>query len=140
MSELIYKAAAPKRGRTPESMLREAVATYLAAKHPKLIWFFDLAGEHKLSKAAAARQKLLRNGRYALPDLHILEPRGDYHGCFLELKAIEARAFKKDGSPADAHVIKQDLCLRALRERGYYAEFAQGLDAVLFHIEKYLSL
>jgi len=75
------------------------------------------------------------------PDITIAEPRGGFHGLYIELKSEQARVFlKKSGAPDGKHVAKQIAVLEALRERGYKAELCIGLDAAKKVIDDYLLL
>lgn len=63
----------------------------------------------------------------------------NYHGFFLELKTEGYKLFNKQGELKTDHLKNQGECMKRLREEGYYAEFACGLDEAIYHLTKYLG-
>lgn len=123
-----------------ESQLHEAIADYLRLRHPKAIFHSDFGSGLKMSIGQAVRQKRLNGGRRAWADIFIAEPKGEYHGMFLELKKSGTAIRKKDGSlVANPHIREQHSLLSELRARGYYADFAVGLDDAMEKIDSYLN-
>ncbi|QHF24212.1 hypothetical protein GTU73_09440 [Rathayibacter sp. VKM Ac-2804] len=121
-----------------ESVIQQRVCLYLATHYPDVIFRSDFASGLKLSIAQASLHKRLQSSR-AWPDLHIVEPRGEHAGLFIELKRKGVVVFKQDGTlRADEHLQEQAAMLASLRERGYRAEFAIGYDAAVALIESYL--
>lgn len=112
------------------------IAAYLRVQYPKVIYHFDYAGLN-LSKAQAGKMKAIQ-GRRGFPDLMILEPKGLYHGLFIELKA--ASIFKQDGEiKKDAHLYEQRQMLHDLSSKGYYCMFGIGFDNCKAIIDNYMN-
>lgn len=114
------------------------LADYLRYEYKGAIWRFDLAADLKLTIGQARKHKHLQQHR-GYPDLFIAEPRGKYHGLFLEVKRPGVKVHKRDGElVADKHIREQESTLQELRERGYSAEFACGFDEAKKIIDGYL--
>lgn len=81
--------------------------------------------------AMKTEAKLKKAGkRKGFPDLIILEPRGRFHGLFIELK-------KENGTPSD--VSKDQLYwLKILREKGYHTRVGYGSDHAIEIIKRYM--
>lgn len=120
-----------------EAQLHKMVCDYIRTKYPNVIFNSDLSGI-KLTIGQATKLKSLRSSR-AFPDIVIYEPRGTYHGLFIELKAEGTKLLKKDGSPATEHIKEQELMMRSLIKKGYLCYFAIGFNAAKFFIDKYLK-
>lgn len=115
------------------------IAQYLRLRYPSVIYRYDLAADLKLSIGQAKKHKALQHYR-GYPDLFIAEPRGKYHGLFIEIKKDGTRIFTKKGLlVADEHIREQFDMLSDLRQRGYQAQFAIGLDNVKQLIDEYLN-
>ena len=124
---------------TSEHDLYTMLADYLRYNYKSIIWRFDLAADLKLTIGQARKHKRLQQHR-GYPDLFIAEPRGKYHGAYIELKKAGTRIFKKDGTlVADEHIREQFDVLEQLRKRGYVAEFACGFDEAKEIIDNYLG-
>lgn len=122
-----------------EHDLYAMLADYLRYNHKSIIWRFDLAADLKLTIGQARKHKRLQQHR-GYPDLFIAEPRGKYHGAYIELKKAGTRIYKKDGTlVADQHIREQFDVLEQLRKRGYVAEFACGFDEAKKIIDGYLG-
>jgi hypothetical protein len=122
----------------PEYLVAKNVAYYLRMQYPKVIFHFDPTG-NKLTKAQAGMMKAIQGGA-GFPDLFICEPRGNYSGLFLELKAEGVKIKKGDGvSYASDHVRSQADMLERLRAKGYYACFAVGFDEARNFIDAYMN-
>lgn len=93
----------------------------------------------RLTIGQATQAKSLRSNQ-GFPDIVIYEPRGIYHGLFIELKREGERIFKKDNTPATPHIAEQCDCMNKLEERGYCPRFAIGFDEAKVQIDFYLSL
>ena len=115
------------------------LADYLRYNYKNIIWRFDLAADLKLTIGQARKHKRLQQHR-GYPDLFIAEPRGKYHGAYIELKKAGTRIYKKDGTlVADQHIREQFDMLEQLRRKGYVAEFACGFDEAKEIIDNYLG-
>ena len=124
---------------TSEHDLYTMLADYLRYNYKSIIWRFDLAADLKLTIGQARKHKRLQQHR-GYPDLFIAEPRGEYHGAYIELKKAGTRIYKKDGTlVADEHIREQFDVLEQLRKRGYMAEFACGFDEAKKIIDEYLG-
>lgn len=124
---------------TSEHDLYTMLADYLRYNYKSIIWRFDLAADLKLTIGQARKHKRLQQHR-GYPDLFIAEPRGEYHGVYIELKKAGTRIFKKDGTlVADQHIREQFDLLEKLRRKGYVAEFACGFDEAKEIIDRYLG-
>lgn len=125
---------------TNEETLHEQVCDYLRLRYPTVLFRTDFAAGLHLSLSQAVKHKRLQAGR-AWPDLFLAEPRGKYHGLFLELKRSGTRIFLRDGSlTANAHIQEQYVALKKLRQRGYRAEFVVGFEEAISLIDSYLKL
>ena len=123
---------------TSEHDLYTMLADYLRYNYKDIIWRFDLAADLKLTIGQARKHKRLQQHR-GYPDLFIAEPRGKYHGAYIELKKAGTRIFKKNGTlVADEHIREQFDTLEQLRRKGYVAEFACGFDEAKRIIDEYL--
>ena len=122
-----------------EHDLYAMLADYLRYNYKNIIWRFDLAADLKLTIGQARKHKRLQQHR-GYPDLFIAEPRGKYHGAYIELKKAGTRIYKKDGTlVADQHIREQFDMLEQLRRKGYVAEFACGFDEAKEIIDNYLG-
>ena len=123
-----------------EADLQVQVADYLRLQYPSVIFHSDFGSGVKLTMGQAIKQKRQNGGRRAWPDMALAEPRGKYHGAYIELKRPGTRIFKKDGTlVADEHIREQFDVLEQLRKRGYMAEFACGFDEAKEIIDNYLG-
>lgn len=120
-----------------EEQLHLKVCDYLRLQYPQVLFRTDMGGV-KLTMGQAIKAKRMNGARRAWPDIFIAQPAGPIHGLFVELKNVNI--YKKDGSLlANRHIEEQNEILKALRERGYKAEFAVGFDAARGIIDVYLS-
>ena len=120
-----------------EYQLYKDIALYMKYQYPNVLYRFDMAGLN-LSKAQAGMNKAIQQRR-GWSDLFIAEPRGEFHGLFVELKKEGESLTKKNGEPVTDHVQEQINCLNLLRCKGYYAEFAIGWDEAKKVIDWYLA-
>ncbi len=115
-----------------------ALANYIRLKYPKIIWRFDQAGLN-LSKAQAGKNKAIQHG-IKYPDLFIAEPRGIFHGLYIEIKKERTVIYKKNGElVADKHIIAQADALSKLNINGYWADFGIGTVECIKIIDSYLK-
>jgi hypothetical protein len=101
--------------------------------HPSVIWFAVPNGA-KLGGTKAQRfgmvNKLKREGMTpGAPDIIILAPRGQYHGCLLEMKRV------KGGKLSD----NQREFLARAEQAGYYTIVGYGAESAIQLLEEYLS-
>jgi hypothetical protein len=120
-----------------EAKLQAQVCKWIRMQYPHLIFTSEASGQ-RMTIGQARKAKLLRSGN-KLPDLIILQPRGNWHGMALELKVVSP--FKKDGTlKKDEHLEGQEAMLLRLFNLGYYANFSTGFDETINHINHYMNL
>ena len=120
----------------PERRLQLQVCAYIKTKYPKSIFWANDSGEKK-SVGLAMISKRMRSGN-KLPDLWISEPKGEWCGLYLELKADTP--YKKDGTlKANPHAQAQSEMLERLIDKGYMACFAWTLEMAIATIDNYMS-
>lgn len=135
--------------RKEETQIQIKLAEYIAENYPNVEFHSDYGSGARLRPYQAKEQSRLNAGRRAWPDLFIAEPRvfdklcgnGDiYAGLFIELKTEGTKIFTKKGTlVADEHIREQFDKLESLRQRGYKAEFACGLEEAKKLVDKYLA-
>lgn len=115
-------------GATPlESEEQEEFAAWLNAKG--LLWA-HIPNERKATVRVMG--ELERQGmKKGFPDNFIAEPRGRYHGLFIELKRAKKRLSSK--SP------EQRAWITALNAKGYAAAFCYGAEEAKRTVLKYLE-
>jgi hypothetical protein len=122
-----------------EFLEHKQVCSYIRFQHPDAIFFSDLSGI-KMSIGLAKKMSVLKSSK-GIPDLFIAEPRGSYHGLFIEMKKTGENIFQKDlVTPVSVHVTEQIQMLQRLREKGYYAKFAIGFNDAVSIINHYFNL
>lgn len=122
-----------------EAELQKQVAIYIRMQYPDAIFHSDFGSGVKLTPWQAKMQKMQNGGKRAWPDMFIAEPKGKWHGLFIELKKEGTRLMKRNGDFASEHIAEQDAVLRELNEKGYKAEFAIGFEQALNLIDDYLG-
>ncbi len=122
-----------------EEMLHQQVTQYLRLQYRGTLFHSDYGSGARLTKGQAMKQKKL-NDR-AWPDITIAEPRGKYHGLYIELKKEGTKLYLKDGVTmvANAHYREQEAVLAGLQAKGYRAEFGIGFLETRIIIDKYLK-
>ena len=120
-----------------EEQAQIAICTYLKYKHPEVIFTSEASGV-RVTMNTAKRLKQMRSGS-KLPDLIILEPRGNYHGLCIELKREDVQIVRKNGNYSSKHIKEQAAVLERLRNKGYAAAFAKGAEEGILLIDKYLN-
>ena len=123
----------------PERILHSQICEYLKLQYRDVLFRTDFAAGEKLSMHQAIRNKQLQAVR-GWPDIFISEPRGQYHGLFIELKEQGTKLFLKDGSfTTNAHLKEQQDVLDMLTSRGYMAVFCVGFEQTKQTIDDYLA-
>lgn len=123
--------------RLSEEQAHKALADWLAWRG---VMFRTDGGGLRLPIGLAKKYKRLNGGKRAWPDIFLAEPRGGYHGLFIELKASVSDYLTKSGQlRKTAHVQEQAAVLAELRERGYAADFAAGFDDARDIVTNYLT-
>ena len=110
-----------------------SVAQYLDLKYPGLLWTASCGGMRTSIGAAVKMKKM--GYKKGCPDIMVFEPRGLYHGLFVELKAPAGF-----GQAAGKIKPEQMEFLSWASLRGYKAEFAYGSQEACRIIDDYLKL
>jgi len=121
-----------------EEQEQRALKEYLDWKYPKVIYNFNYLPGAKLSIGTAVKAKRLGHKR-AFPDCFIAKPMMGYNGLFIELKRLNARIFKKDGTYSSEHIEEQADMLYRLKGEGYAAYFVKGARNAEHLIDSYLD-
>lgn len=105
-------------------MLVERVKRFLPG-----VLAFAVPNGGKRGKAEAARLKA-EGVKAGAPDLCVAEPRGGYHGLWVEMKRAKGGRVSKEQREFHAELLA----------RGYHVVVAEGADEGFRAIERYLSL
>lgn len=123
-----------------EEQLHLSIARYLKYQYPGIIFRTDFAAGIKMNIGQAVRHKAMQSGA-GFPDLFIAEPRGGYHGLFIEIKKDISQVLKKNGQfVSNQHIREQAEMLRRLSEKGYKAVFGCGFEHCIRIIDDYFKL
>ncbi len=119
-----------------EMDLQISVCKWLKYQYPKVIFSSDESGVNK-SKASAGMATVLRSGS-KLPDMFIAEPKGIYHGLYLEFK--KKSPYLKDNYTlsSDKHIQAQSFMLTRLEEKLYFARFVWTFEEAKRLIDLYM--
>ena len=123
--------------RNAEYNLCKAISIYLRLQYPSVLFHWDQSGLN-LSIAQAGMNKAIQHGR-GWPDLFIAEPRGEYHGLFIEVKIEDVKLLNRKGEYATEHLKEQSEIIAELEKRGYAACFGVGFDECQKIIDDYLQ-
>lgn len=123
--------------RTLEKHVHKQVCAYIRMQYPYVVFNTDMSGIY-LSMQQALHTSKLRSGR-GFPDIVIYFNNGYYSALFIELKIEETRIFKKNGTPATAHISEQIEMHQKLKEQGYCVKFACGFEEAKEQIDSYMS-
>ena len=116
----------------PEQQMHRSLCAWLKIAYPCAYFDSDPSGL-RVSVGLRAILKSTRSNHAHL-DLFIAEPRGQYHGMFIELKS--KTPFKKDGTlKKDAHLESQAQTMANLTTRGYYCIHAWNIDDAIKYLE-----
>ena len=122
-----------------EYSVHKAVASYITMQHPKVIFTSDSSGI-RLSIGNALKMLALKS-KDKIPDMIILQPKGNYKALIIEIKAKDKNPFLKDGSISKSkHVQAQYQTLQKLNKIGYKAVFGVGFDHCKYIIEEYFKI
>lgn len=140
----MFKSAKPMKIERPELKkiteleVHNQVCKYLKAQYPNVMFLSDFAAGIKMSIGMASRQSLQKSN-HAFPDIMIFEPRGGYHGLFLEVKKDNGIFYKgTDNIKKNNHVEEQQECLNLLVKKGYRATFGCGFEDCKLIIDQYM--
>jgi hypothetical protein len=122
----------------PEEKLHFQISDYLKLQYPKVFFISESSGL-RVSQGLASKLKRVRSNHVHL-DLYVLEPKGQYHGLILELKATDI--YKKT-KPLELlkndHVADQAETIKKLNKKGYKAAFAVEFVQAKKLIDEYLN-
>ena len=124
-----------------ERKLSYQIAEFLSIQYPKVIFRFDVAADIPMTivQGSIIKNKLLHKKGY--PDLFIAEPKGKFHGLYIELKKSYSEVFKKDGSyKKSEHIETQAAMHKQLRAKGYCVEWGLGFEDTVEKIRAYMSI
>lgn len=122
-----------------EDEIQLLICDFLNSEYPDVVFTSDQSGL-RVSIGLAKRIHRGHCNQFKLPDLIILEPRGQYKGMVLEIKTDRDKVLKKNGEfKKDEHVEKQLETLKHLHSKGYYAAFGLGYEDSIRKITKYLG-
>lgn len=122
----------------PEFALQKAVCQYLNAQFPNVLFMSDTVANIRLNMGQKMRNKSIQKSGFHCPDVIIFEPRGKFHGLFIELKVVSP--FKKDGQlKKDEHIENKAKTILQLGNLGYCASFAVGFEMAKDIIDNYMN-
>jgi len=114
-----------------ESNEQKSVIDYFRAKWPKLIIYSIPNGQNIPSHQG--RKKAKKEGLLAgVSDLFIAVPRGQYHGCYIEMKA--------KGKTQCSVSPEQKAFIEYAHWQGYQAGWCAGADEAIKFIDGYMGL
>lgn len=130
-----------KRKKQPEYQLQKQVCAWFRLQFPHTLFMSDTIAATRLTFSQQHRNKAIQCSGFHCPDLIIFEPKGIYHGLFIELK-VES-PYKKDGTikkSTNDHLYNQYKTIQDLQHRGYFATFSYSFDMTIKIIEDYMNL
>lgn len=127
-----------KQFKPKEASVHSQVVQWLKMQHKGLHFRTDGGGIRLTQGQAAQFAKLQSCAGY--PDLHIIEPRGQYAGLYIEIKRSRKEVYKVDGSlVSNEHIHAQAKVHEMLRAKGYAVFFGCGFDHCRQIITEYLK-
>ena len=122
-----------------EYQLQKQICQYLEIQYPQLLFLSDSIAFCKLSIPQAVRNKAVQKDGFKCPDLLILEPRGEWHGLFIELKK-ETPYLKSGKLSSNEHIQGQAKTIADLKAKKYWACFSWSLEQTIEIIKDYMNL
>jgi hypothetical protein len=127
-----------KNSKNYETKVQLDISEYIKSNYPDVIFTAE-SGGIRLTMGQSMVAKRCRSSR-GLPDMWIMEAKKGYNGCFIELKKHDVKIFKQDGFYVSLeHIREQEEMQYRLRQKGYFCEFAVGLDEAKKIVDWYLS-
>lgn len=121
-----------------EYTLQKQICKYISVQYP-MSFFISTGISLKLTMAQAIRNKAIQKDGFKCPDVIIFEPKGIYHGLFIELKVKPI--YKRSGELLkNEHIEGQQKTINDLNALNYFATFAVGFDEAKKIIDNYLNL
>ena len=122
-----------------EERIQAQLCRWVRLQYPNIIFRSD-GGGLNLPIGLAVKFSRIQAGR-AYPDMFFPEPRGMYHGLFLEIKGTRKDLYKKSGQMRRTkHLVEQAKMLKTLAQKGYCALFGVGFEGCQDIIRKYLNM
>jgi hypothetical protein len=81
----------------------------------------------------------IMGGTSSVPDFLFFDPKGEYNGLAIELKATGTKIFREDGKPLKDMVPQWEF-LERLKKCGWSAHFASGYDEAQKLIKDYYNI
>lgn len=141
-----------------EEALQKSLSRYVRAKYPTAVFTSEQSGL-AAGYSVASTLKATRSHATKHLDWQLAEPRGRFHGLYLELKKSKDTLLKKDGNyKADKrkitkkvkgltvvigeedHIQEQHKSIVERRKKGFAAFFATGLDDAMRIVDWYMGL
>ena len=122
-----------------EKIVHKQICKYLSIAYPSVIYRTDYGAGLKMTIGQAKQMKALQSpGAY--PDLFIAEPKGGYHGLYLEIKKdLDVLFTKKLELRKNEHIQDQAEMIERLNDKGYLATFVWGFDRAKEVIDRYMN-
>lgn len=122
-----------------EYNLQKQICQYLRLQYPNILFFSDTVAQVRLTMPQAVRNKAIQKEGFKMPDLVILEPKGNYAGLLIELKK-ESPLLKNGKLSSDKHIQGQFKSINDLKSKGYFACFGWDFDGIKTIIDEYMNL
>jgi hypothetical protein len=110
-----------------------AVANHIKLTYPNVCWTASCGGM-RTSMGTAKKMKMMGYIR-GCPDIMIFEPRGTFHGLFIELKVPAVPSIQKAGK-IENHQVE---FLGKLERAGFQALIAFGAREAIEIIDRYMD-
>jgi len=124
---------------TSEKKLHKSICQYIKYQYPETYFMSDPSGL-KMSIGMATDLKRTRS-KHAQLDIIICEPKGTYHGLFLEVKKDISEVFKKNGElKQNKHVKDQSETISHLKSKGYFVNYVFSLEEAVNILDSYMAL
>lgn len=121
-----------------EERLHSALATHIKLQYPEVVFTSESSGI-RVPKYLAVMMKKQRSKHKQL-DMIILEPNKHFHGMILELKKDRSEVYKKTGGiKSNPHIEEQKKTIDLLDSKGYYSDFACGIDEAIEMVDNYMN-
>jgi hypothetical protein len=122
-----------------EAQIHSAICDYLRLQYPSVIFTSEAGGIY--TNITQARLIKRTRSSVGIPDLMIFEPKAEYCGLFLEIKADGTNIYKKNGEfVKNEHLNNQREVIQKLINKGYACFFVIGFDNAKQIIDHYMSL
>lgn len=141
-----------------EEVLQKALSRYVRAKYPAAVFTSEQSGL-AAGYSVAATLKATRSHVTKHLDWQLAEPRGCFHGLYIELKKSKDALLKKDGTyradnrkitkkiggqtiviGQEDHIQEQHKSIGERRSKGFAAFFSTSLDDAIAIVDWYMNL